>query len=325
MLALLAGALLSVWPRAAHATFSIVACDKRACGAAVATNNLAVGATVIYARAGVGALATQFETNPGYGPRGLALLERGSAPQAALDELLRTDGNFEGQDTAYRQVGVVGADGKAAVYTGREAMASAWAGALSGPGYAIQGNGLAGRGVLDAMQSTFARTTGGLEERLLAALAAGEAAGGQSTGRLSAALLVRTADGGFADVDLRVDAAERPIAELRKLLDMRAANAALIRAERAAGASRGDEARREIAEALRLGAGWDRVWRRAARLELQLGDAEAAVQALAVFQHLNAAWAKRELDDPIYKALWTRPLVQQWRGTPPPAPPAARR
>ena len=75
--------VLAVAPRSAHATFSIVACDKdKTCGAAVATNNLAVGATVIYAKAGTGALATQFETNPSYGPRGLALLDKGTPPQA---------------------------------------------------------------------------------------------------------------------------------------------------------------------------------------------------------------------------------------------------
>lgn len=301
-------------PRAAHATFSIVACDaEKRCGAAVATNNLAVGATVIYAKAGVGALATQFETNPSYGPKGLAMLDKGTAPQATLDELLKTDGNFEGQDISFRQVGIVAGDGKTATYTGKQAAASPWAGSVTGPGYAIQGNGLAGKAVIDAMQAAFVRATGPLEERLLAALEAGEAAGGQTTGRMSAALIVRTAEGGFVDTDLRVDAAERPLRELRTLIELRAANVALIRAERAAGAKKLDEARELIAEGLRLGAGWDRIWRRAARLELQIGDINEALQALAVFARLNPTWAKLELDDVLYKPLWGRAVVQRWR------------
>jgi uncharacterized Ntn-hydrolase superfamily protein len=270
--------VLAAAPRVAHATFSIVACDKdQTCGAAVATNNLAVGATVIYAQAGVGALATQFETNPSYGAKGLAMLARGQAPQATLDELLRTDGNFEGEDISARQVGIVAADGKTAGYTGAQAAASPWAGILAGAGFRVQGNGLAGRAVLDAMKAAYLQTAGPLEDRLIAALAAGEAAGGQTTGRMSAAIVVRTRAGGFADLDLRVDAADQ----------------------------------------LRLGAGWDRIWRRAARLEIQIGDTSAALQALAGLMHVNPVWGKLELDDPIYRALWTQPIVQRWRA---PAP-----
>jgi|SRR5580700_1150740 hypothetical protein len=103
LLMLLAGA------DCAQATYSIVACDAktRECGVAVETNNLAVGASVPYAQAGVGAVASQFETNPHYGPRGLALLAQGMSPAEAMKKILAEDGNFDGQGIAARQVGIV--------------------------------------------------------------------------------------------------------------------------------------------------------------------------------------------------------------------------
>jgi len=311
-----AAVLLLIGAVPAAATFSIVACDSSAmCGAAVATNNLAVGATVIYAKAGVGAVASQFETNPSYGPKGLALLGAGKNAEATLGELLRTDDGFEGQDASFRQVGVVGVHGNGAAYTGQEAAQSPWAGTLSGPGYAIQGNGLAGAAVLEAMRARFLSAAGPLADRLMASLEAGQAAGGQTTGKLSAALVVRTAEGGFQDIDLRVDASAQPIPDLRVLLGMHEANDALVRAERAARAGHTDAARARIADALRLGAGWDRIWRRAARLQITLGAKGEAFQALAAFAHLNPGWARSEAEDPIYKILWQDPDVAQWRAS----------
>lgn len=163
----------------AWATFSIVACDSgRNCGAAVATNNLAVGATVIYAQAGVGAVASQFETNPSCGPQGLGLLATGQSADSALRELLGTDDGFEGQDVSFRQVGVVGPRGDGAAFSGAEALSSGWFGELTGPGYSIQGNGLTGPEVLEAMRFRFLAAEGSLAERLISALEAGEAAGG---------------------------------------------------------------------------------------------------------------------------------------------------
>lgn len=309
----IAALLALVTSTPARATFSILACGSDGCGAAVATNNLAVGATVIYAKAGVGAVASQFETNPSHGPRGLTLLEGGRDADAALREVLRTDDGFEGQDISYRQVGIVGTAGSGAAYTGKAAANSSWAGALTGSGYAIQGNGLAGSFVLDAMRERFLATRGTLANRLLAALEAGQAAGGQTTGRLSAALLVRTSGGGFQDVDLRVDAADRPIPELRRLLGMYEANAAMARAERAVRNGRMSLARANLADAIRLGAGWDRIWRRAARLEISMGDKNAALQALAALASINAVWARSETEDPLYAHLWEDADVAKWR------------
>lgn len=298
---LLMACLLAQTPGLASATFSIVACDSdKICGAAVATNNLAVGASVIYAQAGVGAVATQFETNPHYGPRGLALLAAGEKPKTALDILLAEDGDFDGEGIKARQVGLVNAAGEAAAYTGEEAAASAWAGAATGGGYSVQGNGLAGPQVVEAMRDAFLSGHGSLADRLITALEAGQSAGGQSTGKLSAALLVRTPEGDWQDIDLRVDASAAPLPDLRRLLGMHEANDLLARAGRALRNGRPDEARTAIAEAVRLAPGWDRVWRRAARLYSQLGDRAAADAALASMERVNPTWAKIERADSLY-------------------------
>lgn len=298
----------------ASATFSIVACDSnKNCGAAVATNNLAVGATVIYAKAGVGAVASQFETNPSHGPKGLAMLEAGRHADATLSELIRTDDGFEGQDASFRQIGIVGMTGSGASYTGKEAADSPWAGTLTGRGYSIQGNGLVGAEVLKAMRDRYLAARGTLANRLLEALEAGQGGGGQTSGKLSAALLVRTPDGGFQDVDLRVDAADQPIPALRRLLGMHEANDAMARAERAVRNGHIDEARSSVADAIRLGPGWDRIWRRAARFYISIGDRGAALEALAAFAGTNPVWAKREISDPLYAPLWRESSAAQWR------------
>lgn len=279
----------------ANATFSIAACDASgACGVAVATHNLAVGATVPYARAGTGAVATQFETNPGYGPPGLDLLASGKSAAGCVDALLAGDGNFEGQGIAFRQISVVSMDGSSATFTGEMASAAVWAGGRRGPGYAIVGNGLAGERVVTQMERAFLGTKGALAQRLSAALVAGQAAGGQSTGSLSAALLVRTRAGGFQDIDLRVDADSTPVTELARLLDLRLAHEAMLRAERLAGSARAADAEREVAEALGLAPTWDRIWLRAARVERRLRNTQRACEFFGKFAVLNPAWGAIE-------------------------------
>lgn len=288
----------------AAATFSISACDDDACGVAVATNNVAVGATVPYARAGVGAIATQFETNPNYGPRGLELLGSGNTPERTLATMLAKDGNFEGTGTEFRQVAVVAPHGVPAIFTGREALASRWAGGLTGTNYAIIGNGLVSENVLVAMEKAFRQSTGApLAMRLMLALEAGQAAGGQTTGSMSAALLVRTNAGGFADTDLRVDAAREPTSELRRLFDLGRAHAAMLQAERAGRDGRLQEAHERLDEALRLGPSWDRILRRAARLEMSLHEPDRAACFLAQFTQLNERWGEIENEDEIYEPL----------------------
>lgn len=206
--------------RRSVATFSIVALDPRTgeVGVAVASKFLAVGAVVPWARAGVGAVATQAWANLSYGPDGLRLLEQGLAADEVVARLVDADEQRE-----HRQLGVVDARGRAAAWTGRECLE--WAGHQTGEGFTCQGNILAGPEVVAAMAETFARTDGALPERLVAALAAGEAAGGDRRGRQSAALYVakeRGAYGGVLDryVDLRVDDSGRPVDELRRLLEL---------------------------------------------------------------------------------------------------------
>ncbi len=185
---------------------------------AVQSKFIAVGAVVPWARAGVGAIATQSYANTSYGPEGLRLLGEGFSPDELVEHLVATDPEKE-----LRQVGVVDAHGRAAAFTGRKCLP--WAGHLVGENFACQGNILASERVVSAMAEAFTRTRGALAERLLAALAAGQAAGGDRRGQQSAALLVvkeKGGYGGFNDryIDLRVDDHPRPIEELRRLYEL---------------------------------------------------------------------------------------------------------
>ena len=201
-------------------TFSIVATDGTAWGVAVASKFLAVGAAVPAAAVNVGAIATQAWANLAYRADGLAMLRDGKSAAETLDALIAADGNRDD-----RQAGIVDRDGRAATYTG--SGANPWAGGVTGDSYAIQGNILVGPEVVDAMQQAWLATSPNtpLARRLLAALQAGDDAGGDSRGRQSAALLVVTPDGGYgggSDVyaDLRVDDHPAPTKELARLLDL---------------------------------------------------------------------------------------------------------
>jgi uncharacterized Ntn-hydrolase superfamily protein len=203
------------------ATFSIVACDVEAGQWGVATQSkfLAVGSVVPWAEPGVGAIATQAYANPRYGPEGLALLHEGLSAQETVDRLTAGD---DGRD--HRQLGVVDARGGSASFTGRECMD--WAGGLTGPCFAAQGNILVGEETVAALATSFTATAGRpLAERLIECLASAQAAGGDRRGQQSAALLVVERDGGYAGmsdvlVDLRVDDHETPISELVRLYDI---------------------------------------------------------------------------------------------------------
>lgn len=203
-------------------TFSIVARseDGESWGVAVASKFLAVGAAVPAAVAGVGALATQSFANVAYKGAGLALLDEGATAAVALDRLLEDDENRD-----LRQVGIVDAEGNAATYTG--AGCFDWAGGRTGPGVAVQGNILTGPQVVDAMLAAWDGTAGEprLARRLLVALTAGDAAGGDRRGRQSAALMVVREGAGYAGlddlaVDLRVDDHPEPVAELLRLFGL---------------------------------------------------------------------------------------------------------
>ena len=202
-------------------TFSIVAWDPSPpsgpqWGGAVASKFLAVGGIVLWGRAGAGVVATQAMANVGYGPAGLELMARGSGASEVVAVLTGDDDQRD-----HRQLGVVDARGHAANFTGSECYE--WAGGRSGEGFSCQGNILAGSRVVDAMAEAFGSATGPLADRLVAALAAGEGAGGDRRGKESAALLVVAEGAGYGGgndraVDLRVDDHSEPVAELRRLL-----------------------------------------------------------------------------------------------------------
>jgi uncharacterized Ntn-hydrolase superfamily protein len=198
-------------------TFSIVARDSITgeLGVAVQSRAFNVGAGVAWARAGMGAVATQSYTNESFGPMGLELMAHGIDAAGALDTLIAADPGRE-----QRQVGMVDSQGRSASFTGDECMD--WAGGRTAPGVAVQGNILAGEAVVTEMMRAYQETDGELSVRLLAALKAAQAAGGDKRGQQSAALLVVRASQKYPEyeeryVSLRVDDHETPIDELERI------------------------------------------------------------------------------------------------------------
>ena len=203
-------------------TFSIVArsSDGESWGVAVASKFLAVGSVVPAAVAGVGAIAVQAEPNVAWKGLALSMLDDGATAQVALDRLLEDDDSPDD-----RQAGLVDQEGGAAAHTG--AGCFPWAGHRVGPGVTVQGNVLTGPEVLAAMLASWDATQDEpeLARRLLAALQAGDRAGGDRRGRQSAALLVVREEAGYGGmddvaVDLRVDEHREPVTELARLLDL---------------------------------------------------------------------------------------------------------
>ncbi|MBM7661675.1 putative Ntn-hydrolase superfamily protein [Bacillus mesophilus] len=207
-------------PRDYVNTFSIVGYDPetKEHGVAVASKFLAVGSLVPWAKAGVGAIATQSWVNVDYGRKGLQLMEEGKSAEEALSILTEHDDKKNS-----RQVGLVDANGNGATHTGEDCYS--WAGGLVGENFACQGNILVDDQVVVAMSEAFKNSTGDLATRLLKALSAGDDAGGDSRGKQSAALLVvkdKGGYGGFDDryIDLRVDDHQEPVSELTRLLEL---------------------------------------------------------------------------------------------------------
>jgi uncharacterized Ntn-hydrolase superfamily protein len=195
-------------------TWSVVARDASgAFGVAVASRFFAVGAHCPHARSGVGALCTQALVNPAYGPRGLSLLEKNLSGEQAVEELISSD---EGRE--HRQVHLVDRHGGTAAHTGKACID--WCGHRAGPGFSVAGNMLSGAAVLERTAEEFeARHELPFALRLIAALAAGEAAGGDKRGKQAAALLVYSGEE-YPFLDLRVDDHAEPLAELRRLYEV---------------------------------------------------------------------------------------------------------
>jgi len=201
-------------------TFSIVARDQATgeIGVAVQSKFIAVGSVVPYAKAGIGAIASQAWGNVRYGPVGLDLLLQGKSAQEVVQLMTEADPMRE-----HRQLAVIGTDGNASSYTGKEC--NPWAGSKTGKHFSVQGNLLAGPEVIDAMASIFESSKGVLAERLIKALRAGQDAGGDKRGRQSAALLVVRKGWGYGGLndrfrDLRVDDHPFPIEELKRIYEI---------------------------------------------------------------------------------------------------------
>jgi uncharacterized Ntn-hydrolase superfamily protein len=180
-----------------------------ALGAAVATRFFAVGALAIHAEGGVAALATQALINPMYAAHGMARLRAGEPPDAVAAALLAEDAGRE-----HRQLHMIDAQGRIAQYTGRDCVS--WCGSVRGTDVSVAGNMLAGAAVVERTLEAYQRASGTLAERLLSALEAGEAAGGDKRGKQSAALKICTRDP-YPDIDIRTDDHPDPLLELRRL------------------------------------------------------------------------------------------------------------
>jgi uncharacterized Ntn-hydrolase superfamily protein len=198
-------------------TFSIVARDPQTgeIGVAVQSKFVAVGSVVPYAKAGIGAVASQAWGNPRYGPIGLELLASGKSAMEAVELMTSADPHRNS-----RQLAIIGTDGNASVFTGSECLK--WAGGKHGANYAVQGNILTGPEVIEAMGKAFEDTNGTLAERMIASLDAGQKAGGDKRGRQSAALLIVRRGWGYGGLtdrfrDLRVDDHPTPIKELERI------------------------------------------------------------------------------------------------------------
>ncbi|MBS3793892.1 MAG: DUF1028 domain-containing protein [Candidatus Thorarchaeota archaeon] len=206
-----------VWSKNHPSTFSIAARDASNgdLGIAVQSKFPAVGAIVPWAKANIGAIATQAWANVAYGPDGLELLSEGKSAGKVLETLLENDEGME-----HRQVGIVDGSGEVAVHTGDECMD--WAGHVKGDGYCCQGNILTGEFVVTGMSDAYLSTEGDLIDKLFAGLKAAQAAGGDRRGKQSAAILVVREEGGYEGgndryVDVRVDDHPTPIKELERI------------------------------------------------------------------------------------------------------------
>lgn len=198
-------------------TFSIVGYDpqEKEWGIAVQSKFLGVGAVVPFAKAGVGAVATQSYANTAYGPQALELMAQGKSAEEAMELITKDD-----PDKEMRQVGLIDAEGNPATFTGTYCYD--WAGGITGKHFAAQGNILVDENTVKAMAETFEKKEGSLAQRLLQALNAGQQAGGDSRGQQSAALLVVKEKGGYGGyndryIDLRVDDHPDPITELIRI------------------------------------------------------------------------------------------------------------
>jgi uncharacterized Ntn-hydrolase superfamily protein len=288
-------------------TFSIAARDSAAgeLGIAVASRFFSVGSVVPWAKANVGAVATQSFANTSFGWRGLDLLEKGATPEEVKEILLRNDDNPE-----TRQFGMVSSDGSSVTYTGKECLP--WAGGRCGPNYAVQGNILAGESVVASMEKTFLETGGTLADRLYAALLAGNEAGGDARGKQSAALIVvkeNAGYGGYTDraIDIRVDDSPEPFKELGRLLNIAQVNYSWNEAWTLFTQKKFDEALPRMERTGKSAPGNPEVLYDLAVIRLAAGKKESALTALEKAVSLNPKLKKQAAGDHDLESIHNDP------------------
>ncbi len=270
-----------------HGTYSIVARDAATgeFGAAVQSHWFSVGSLCTWARPGAGVVATQSIAEPGYGPRSLDRMAAGVGARAALAELLEAD-----PSAPVRQVAVVDATGGVAAHTGADCIAHA--GHVTGPGFSCQANMMGPETVPAAMAAAFTEAEGDLADRLVAALRAAEAEGGDVRGSQSSALLVVPAEGEAwrCTVDLRVEDHTDPVAELGRLLGLHRAYALATDADELLGAGRADDAAPLYRRSAELAPDSDELLFWAGLAVAHCGDVEAGAAMVARANEVHDGW-----------------------------------
>ena len=285
------------------ATFSIVARDPTTeeLGVAVQSRAFRAAAIVSYAKAGVGAIATQASANQSYGPRGLELLEQGLSPDEVVARLTNAD---EGRDR--RQLAVIDAQGRVSAYTG--SRTSDWAGHIEGNNYSVQGNILVSEQVVQAMAQAFETAEGELAERLMEALDAGQAAGGDARGKQSGGILVvkpigdsgRTTD---RWIDVRVDDHPTPFLEIRRLMNMAVSRNKTRLASQLASEGRFPDAIAAQRKAIAMRPGNDQYLYGLARLHARAGNTASAIEVLSQAIVMNQRWREQARSESDFNSI----------------------
>jgi uncharacterized Ntn-hydrolase superfamily protein len=294
-------------------TFSIIARDAATgeLGMGVQSKAFAAGNRAMHAMGGVAVIAHQASANPMYGAMGLQLIQRGYSPEEALRMLVASD---EGRDN--RQVAILDAQGRTAAWTGTGA--NDWKGHHCGVDYCAQGNILTGPEVVDAMARSFESSTGPLAERLLAALDAAQAAGGDARGMQSGAILVvrQRVNGGFSDrvVDIRVDDHDRPLDELRRVLDLYRSGQIISDANRRLRDGDLAGALETAVQARDRSPENDNAWVALANIHLRMNRRGEALAALRRAVELNAANARQLRRNTNFESLYQDPEFRRITG-----------
>ena len=309
-------------------TFSIIAFDPvtNELGVGVQSRAFGAGAAVPYAKPGVGAVATQASANRQYGPKAIALLEQGLSPAEVVKRITDED---PGRDT--RQVAVIDAKGRSAVYTGKRVIdrnsdlkdlvhLGGYAGHVSGPNFSAQGNTLASDEVVKAMAGAYQNGKGSMAERLMDALDAGQAKGGDTRGMQSAGILVMRPLPANSEstveriVDIRVDDAEDPFKELRRLLNMTLGVPGRLTARASDLAKEGKHAEAivELKKALEINPRAENVMYALAQRHAQAGQPSEAMASLeAAIKRQPHIWKSQAAADPSFESLRGLPRFTQ--------------